>query len=179
MVILREESAEGATERMHAVMPKDWHADVCFDSALPHRSWFRFVADSNSLRIDTPEARKVAGIEDSAGPEDVRKLQVRLIEAVGSDEYPEIRFQSMSTRLEDRTLLLEGWLSVKGKTARLVVPLTTEAGSQGSLWFRGEAAITLTTLGLQPVSLSEELRLQDAVKIRFALLGRLTNRPCP
>jgi polyisoprenoid-binding protein YceI len=181
IVILLPESPEGAPPgKAHVVTAKDWRADACFDSSLPHKSWFHIVAESDSLRIDTPAARKAAGIESEPAPEEsLRSLHERLFDALWVREYRQIRFQSMSARLENGVLVFDGWLTVRGKEAKLVVPVNVENGGGGSLWFRGEVSVTLTSLGLDPASLSADPRLQDAVKIRFAILGRLTNRACP
>src|SRR5437867_4845112 len=88
-----------AAGHRHGILATDWSADVCWDAENPQASSAQITIPAASLRIDTEEARRKAGVEAKGpSPEDVKELQQKMLGArfLYATSYPDIRFQSTS-----------------------------------------------------------------------------------
>src|SRR5262249_20436798 len=64
----------------HAILATAWSADVCFDHDNPAASRVSIVIPTGSLRIDTPEARRQAGIKpEGPSPKDIQEIQRKML----------------------------------------------------------------------------------------------------
>ncbi len=167
----------------HGVLATDWSADVCFDPAQPEATKVHLTVVTPALRIDTPEARRRAGLEadNGPGPDDVAEIQNKMLapENLAAAEHPAIRFESRSTRLlRDDQIEVEGDLTIRERTTKATFPTQVHVQPDGRVDFSGQVELKQTDFGIKPVSIGGVVNVKDQVTALFRVGGRLTNRPC-
>jgi polyisoprenoid-binding protein YceI len=167
----------------HGILATDWSADVCFDPKQPQSTSVKLTVATPALRIDSPEARRRAGLEPDNGPgdDDVVEIQQKMLapENLAADGHPVIAFESRSARASrDSRLNLQGSLTIRGQTRQTAFPLDFERHPGGRVTFRGEVKLEQSDYGIKPVSIGGVVKVKDQVTTFFQVAGRLTDRPC-
>ncbi len=181
-IVLRTDKAGlfSAFGHKHGILATEFNASVCADpSALEHASVSVQVATAG-LRVDTPEARRLAGLSDS-GPsaDDVHTIQEKMLSApnLNAAEYPEIRFVSASAVSGGGVLTLSGAMTIRGKSQNVKAPLRYTQKADGYR-FQGEIEIRQSDFGIRPESVGGLVKVADKVAILLDLVVRPTSAAC-
>ncbi len=167
----------------HGIVATSWSAMSCLNEANPAASRVMVTIPTASLRIDTPDARRLAGLAPS-GPsaKDMEEIQAKMIGADMLDalHYPEIRFATTSVRQGVGGLLtLDGTLSIRGRERPMSVPLKLDLAQDGSRHFSGSFAVKQTDYGITPVSISGLVKVKDVVDVRIEIYAKPVASACP
>lgn len=155
----------------HGVLPGAWSAEVDIDPDDPGASRLEVRIETASLIIDTPEARRLAGV-DPDGPDDDDVAEIR--ETMLSDEqldaaaFPTILFTARRVRVGDDELRIEGDLTIHGERRRIGVDAELRREDDG-VTVGGEFEIELRDFGIEPVSIGGVVKVANEVEIRFEI----------
>jgi polyisoprenoid-binding protein YceI len=182
---------DGAASRLHVLvyragtMARMGHNHVLSTDQLsgtvvvhPQLEQSQLVLDLpvNSLKVDEPAARAVAG-EDFAAevPPDAREatranlLREEVLDAV---RFPVINLRAVSISGTHHRPVLHVSLTVKGVAQRIEVPVTLSYRDR-ELAAVGEFAIKQSDFGITPFSVGMgALQVRDELRIRFAIAAR-------
>jgi polyisoprenoid-binding protein YceI len=166
----------------HGILVSDFNAEICADPETLSGGRVVITVPTASLRIDTTMARKAAGLSPSDGPgaDDVKKLQTKMLAPnnLAAEQQPEIRFESASvTQKGDGTLLVQGPLTVRGRSSNISVPLRVERNGK-AYRFRGAFHIRQSDYGITPESIAGVVKVVDRVEVLLDLLTQPTGRAC-
>jgi polyisoprenoid-binding protein YceI len=172
-------SAFGAGHR-HGIIAGEFDARLCADPQTFEDASVVIRVPVSSLRIDTPEARRIAGVSGSGpGEKDVPVIQKKMLSPANLDAaaHPEIRFESAAVTRNNEGLNVRGQLTVRGRARPVSVPLRIErAGSDHR--FSGQFEIKLTEYGITPESIGGVVKVADQVTILLDFLARTSTAPC-
>lgn len=130
----------------------------------------------SSLRIDTKEARRLAGVDPEGGPgeEDVRKLQTKMLsaESLAAQQHPMLEFDSRSVARDGGRLVARGPLTTRGRTREVSIPITISPAGGDRYDFRGEFSVKQTDFGIDPETVAGVVNVEDVV---FSMRARLTD----
>lgn len=158
----------------HAVLATDGDAEICFAPDDVRRSHVRFSVPTESLRIDTPRARELAGLDPSWPDDDTRAdLQRKMLSErfLAADRHDTLAFESRKVSGSADELWLEGDLTLRGRTNRVAFPVQVTRGEDG-LHLRGGMTVKQTDFGMEPESIAGVVKVADAVEVRFEILAR-------
>lgn len=164
----------------HAVLATDGDAEICFAPEDSDRSRVRFSVPTESLRIDTPRAREIAGLDPSWPSDDTREeLQEKMLSDrfLAADRFDTMSFTSRKVSGDDDELWLEGDFTLRGKTKRVAFPVQVTRGEDG-LHLRGGLTVKQTDFGMEPESIAGVVKVADAVEVRFEILARPGGEDC-
>ncbi len=166
----------------HGILATEWSADICLDRQNPQSSTAAITVSTPSLKIDIPEARRVAGLNlGGPGPKDVREIQQKMFapQNLAAEGHPEIQFRTTSVeRKSEGTLVLKGPLTIRGKTQLVSVPVAFTQLDTGSFRFSGTFAVRQTDYGIKPESVAGVVKVKDKVSIRFEIHAQVAASPC-
>ena len=167
----------------HGVLATEWSADVCLDKEQPRNSRARFTIPARSLVIDTPEARKRAGLEpDGPSEKDVREIQAKMVgpEVLAVEKFGEISFQTTELAASrDGRWDWRGSITIRGVTKSAAIPVKVESAEGRQYHLSGSFTVKQSEFGITPISIAGVVKVKDEVEIRFDLLGSLTSQACP
>lgn len=164
----------------HAVLATDGDAEICFASDDVERSRVRFSVPTGALRIDTPRARELAGLDPSWPDEDTRaELQQKMLSErfLAADRYDTLAFTSHRVSGSSDELWLEGDLTIRGRTNRVAFPVEVRRLEDG-LHLSGGMTVKQTDFGMEPESIAGVVKVADAVEVRFEILARPDDNGC-
>lgn len=128
----------------------------------------------SSVRLRFESAR-LAVIPGSEPAGDIPKVEERMRgpEVLEVARYPEIVFASTSVaaRPGGKTVVVTGTLTLRGRSFPLEVPLEVESGADG-LQARGELALNLRDLGLEPPSVAGVVKVANRFRLEFEIRAR-------
>jgi polyisoprenoid-binding protein YceI len=165
----------GFAGHAHEVLAADVQGRVMVDLADPQ-------ASSVSLEF-AAAALRVTGKGEP--PADVREVQqVMLGERVlDVERFPNIVFQSRRVSLKDGTaaganLVIEGDLTLHGKTRPMTVLTRAALDAEGQLTARGAFSLKQSDFGMVPVTAAGgAVRVKDELNIQFLLKARPSRDP--
>jgi hypothetical protein len=132
------------------------------------------------LRIDTPEARRIAGLPAS-GPaaKDVPVIQDKMLSPANLDAagHAEIHFESSSVVRSAEGLTVRGPLTIRGEARQVSVPLRI-AQTGGDYRITGSFDVKLRDYGITPESIAGVVKVADRVTVLLDLLTRPGKEPC-
>lgn len=167
----------------HGVLATEWSADVCLDKEQLLNSRARFTIPAGSLVIDTPEARRRAGLEpDGPGEKDVREIQAKMVgpEVLAAEKFGEISFQTTELAASrDGRWDWRGSITIRGVTKAVATPVKVESGEGNRYHLNGSFKVKQSEFGITPISIAGVVKVKDEIEIRFDLLGSLTSQACP
>ena len=160
------------TEHEHGIMATEWSADICYDQEDPGASGVSLSISVNSLRIDTEEARRQAGLNPKSGPkpDDVRKIQKTMLapENLAAEKYPQIRFRTTFVEQKgNNTLLLRGPLTIRRRTRTVSVPARVDRLEGGMTRFSGKVSLKQRDYGIEPASFGGLVKVKNKVELQF------------
>lgn len=157
----------------HAVMATQWTAAVNLNPQQLSQSGVTVSIPVSALVIDSDEARKAAGLGSGPGPDDVRKIQQRMLgpEILDAQRFPTIEFRSSQVRVvSPEKLEVTGELTLHGKSKTIKVQVNYAPAAQGGYLFKAEFPIRQTDFDLKPESVAGgTVKVKDEVKIRVQL----------
>lgn len=167
-------SAFGAGHE-HGVLATEWSAEACMDPEVISASRAAVIIPTASLRIDTPQARELAGLE-SAGPKpsDVSTIQEKMLgpKVLAAASYPRIRFQVAEVRRNgESALVLKGPLTIRGVTHNISVPVSVSAPDTKTYRFEGKFQVKQTDYGITPESVAGAVTVKDQVDVHFVIVA--------
>lgn len=129
-------------------------AEGAIDDSDPGRVWFSVKASTMTV---LPEA-------DQAAVQSTMQAKV-----LGSDKYPDIKFESTSIRKAgDGVWLVTGKLTLHGATNSITTEVHYTNGA-----YVGEARIKQTQFGIEPVRVAGgTVKVKDEVKIDFVVVAK-------
>ncbi|HEU4680816.1 MAG TPA: YceI family protein [Gemmatimonadales bacterium] len=162
----------------HGIVPTAWAGRICIDSADITRSSLAISVPAESLVIDSPEARRLAGLDPQGGPgpDDRAKIQQKMLgpEVLDTERYPEIGFQSegVAVSVDDSTRLrLTGSFELHGRADTVRVPVTLSRPIGDSLRARGQFQFRQTRFGIEPESVAGLVNVKDEMTLRFDVVA--------
>ncbi|HOL69991.1 MAG TPA: YceI family protein [Bryobacteraceae bacterium] len=167
-------SAFGAGHE-HGVLATQWAAAACIDREAVSASRAAVIIPTASLRIDTPEARKLAGLEPGGpDPDDVAKIQQTMLgpKFFAAASHPRIRFQTTEIRRNgDSGLLLKGPLTIRGVTRDISLPVDVSMPAENTFRFEGKFQIKQTDFGMKPESVAGAVTVKDEVDVHVVIFA--------
>lgn len=172
-------SVFGAGHR-HGIIASDFTARVCADPNAFEDGTVSVRVPVSSLRIDTSEARRSAGLSPS-GPaaKDIPVIQEKMLSAdnLAASQHPDIHFVSSSVRHAPGGLNVHGSLTIRGRARPISVLLRIQQ-ARSDYRFIGQFDIKLTDYGITPESVGGVIKVGDEVTVLLDLLARLGKEPC-
>jgi polyisoprenoid-binding protein YceI len=167
----------------HGLLATEWSAEVCLDKEQPANSRAHFTIPAGSIVIDTPEARRRAGLEpDGPGESDVREIQAKML---GVDVLAAERFKEISFRTSELAAMRDGrwdWrgsIMIRGVTKPISVPISVESSDGNQYRMSGSFKVKQSEFGITPISIAGVVKVKDEIEIRFELFGSLISQACP
>jgi len=174
-------SAFGAGHK-HGIFATKWSADVCFDPQNVPASHVAVTVSTQSLRIDTPEAREKAGLDpDGPSENDVPKIQEKMLSSrnLAANDHPNIEFRSTSVKSSNRrSFILQGTLTIRGKRQIISLPVSFEPLDNQTYHFSGQFPVKQTRYGIKPESVGGVVNVKDEVAICLDIYAISTTRAC-
>ncbi|MBI3665029.1 MAG: YceI family protein [Acidobacteria bacterium] len=180
VVVTRKGGLLGFAGHEHGILATEWSVDVCFDKENPRASRAKISIPTLSLRIDTEEARRKAGLKaEGPSPKDAAKIQDKMLAPQNLDAqgHPEIQFTTNSVERKDDTIVLTGPMTIRGTTRTISSPVKLESQA-GAYVFSGEFKVKQTEYGIKPESIGGVVSVKDPVEIRFQFHARSTTTEC-
>lgn len=183
-VVTHRAGALGFLGHEHAILATQWSATLCFDPQAPASSPVRaeITVSTEALRIDTDQARALAGLDKGPSEEDIRKLQQKVLapENLAAGSHPRLQFKLSSVAPgEGRKLEAQGTITVRGVTENVRFPLQVEPQRTDLVRLFGQLRLKQTTFGIKPESVAGVVNVADAVDVHFDILATPTGEGCP
>jgi polyisoprenoid-binding protein YceI len=157
----------------HAVMATQWTAAVNLNLQQLSQSGVTVSIPVSALVIDSDEARKAAGLGSGPGPDDVRKIQQRMLssEILDAQRYATIEFRSSQVRvISPEKLEVTGDLTLHGRSQTIKVQVDYAPAADGGYLFKADFPISQSDFGLKPESVAGgTVKVKDEVKIKVQL----------
>lgn len=160
----------------HGISANEWTATVVQNPDAQSTSSVEIVVEAASLIVDTPESRKMAGL-DAGGPseEDRAKVKEKMLgpDVLDVAHYPQIRFKSSGVKSGSSGLVIEGDFSLHGKTQHISgIPIKVDQKKDGATHFAGGFKFHMSDYGITPPSGGGVVNVKDEMEIHFELTGR-------
>jgi len=150
-----------------------WTATLNLNPQQLAKSGVTLSIPVSALVIDSDEARKAAGLGSGPGPDDVRKIQQRMLSAeiLDAQRYPTIEFRSSQVRVvSPEKLEVIGDLTLHGRAKTIKVQVDYAPAANGGYLFKADFPIRQTDFALKPESVAGgTVKVKDEVKIRVQL----------
>jgi polyisoprenoid-binding protein YceI len=164
----------------HAILAREWSGSLCWnpDGSGDGHGTVEIAADS--LVIDTDTARTLAGLGGGPSPDQVRELQVKLLDAehLDAERYPTLALNvTRLTVSSESGMRAAGQLRIRDHVRDVEFPLDV-VRSPESVRFTGVLSVAQSSFGIRPESVAAVVRVKDVVDIHFDLLGVPTGVPC-
>lgn len=167
-------SAFGAGHE-HGVLATEWSAEACIDPEVVSASRAAVIIPTASLRIDSLEARKLAGLEPGGpNPSDVITIQQKMLgpKLLAAASYPRIRFQATEVRRNgENSLMLKGPLTIRGITRNISAPVSVSTPGANTYRFEGKFQVKQTDYGMKPESVAGAVTVKDQVDVHFVIVA--------
>ncbi len=159
----------------HGVLATEWSADACFDPEAVSTSRAAVVIPTASVRIDSPKARQLAGLEPG-GPNasDVQEIQQKMLgpRFLAAASNPRIRFQAAEIRRDGESgVVVKGPLTIRGVTRNITAPFSVTAPAANTYRFEGKFQVKQTDFGMKPESIAGAVTVKDQVDVRVVIVG--------
>ena len=163
----------------HGIMATEWSADICYDQEDPGASGVSLSISVASIRIDTEQARRQAGLNPKSGPkpDDVRKIQKTMLTPgnLAAEKYPEIRFRTTSVEQKGNgRLLLRGPLTIRSRTRTVSVPTRVDRLEGGVTRFSGKVSLKQSDYGIEPASFGGLVKVKNKVELQFDIYTNIS-----
>lgn len=183
-VVAHRAGALGFLGHEHAILATEWSAELCFDPAAPAASPVRaeITVPTKALRIDTDEARRLAGLGKGPGPKDVETLQGKVLapENLAAASNPSIHLKATSvTGGASGKLQVQGSFTLRGVTETVRFPVEIAVQKEGLVRLSGQFRLQQSTFGIKPESVAGVVNVADAVDVHFVVLAKATGEACP
>lgn len=153
----------------HAVLATKWSATLDLHPTDLAHSMLAITIPVNALVVDSPEARKKAGLDAGPKPDDVRTIQQTMLgpEVLDAARYSEIMVTSTGIMLDGPgRLRFNGDLMLHGKVQHITVPVRTTTSAQ-RMTFDGEFTIRQSDFGIKPITVAGgTIKVKNEVTIR-------------
>jgi polyisoprenoid-binding protein YceI len=167
----------------HGVHATRWTGRLCLDPASLAGSRAEVSVPVEDLRIDTPEARRLVGLDPEGGPdaEGRAELQRKLLspEVLDAERYPTIELLTNvieSARPDSATA--DADVSIHGRTQRVRIGVGVTGLDGGRVRLAGEFRIRQRDFGIKPESKAGVVSVSDELKIRFDFVAVPSGRTC-
>lgn len=156
----------------HAILAPIWTASIRYDPEHRDRTRVDVSIDVESLRVDTAEARQLAGL-DADGPDadDVEVIRGKMLgeRYLDAADHPQITFRTVAARYAYDTLVVGGPLTIRGHSRDTNVQLEVMA-ERGGYRVTGAFQVRLTDYGMEPETVGGVVSVADEVEIRLDVL---------
>lgn len=192
-VVTRRSGLFGFLGHDHVLGPTEWSGRLCLTSVEPSRGRGTLTLATPSLVVDADSLRRVAGLGEGPGEEDVREIQDEMLspEYLAAGTHPEITVEVDRLATRDAgeradpvegpgdALLGEGRLTIRGVTREVHVPLRLDRSADGRyLVVSGRLRVSQRDFGIEPASVAGVVNVADEVELVFRLQARATGEPC-
>jgi polyisoprenoid-binding protein YceI len=181
-IVLRTDKAGlfSAFGHKHGILAGEFTATICADPAALENAAVTVKVAASSLRVDSAEARRAAGLPASGPSEkDIPAIQEKMLSAANLDArgHPEITFAGTAVEKNAGGLLLRGTFTLRGQSRSVAVGLKVTPGS-GGFRFRGEFEIRQSDFGIRPESVGGVVKVADPVTILLDVAAKPGTEPC-
>ncbi len=153
----------------HAVIATKLEGRIAYDPAHPIASSAEFRIPTAALIVDSPDARRAAGLGSGPTESEIPGIQQRMLgpEVLDAANHPYITFRTTSVEAAgpDR-LKLRGDFELVGQTRPVEFEVSIRRADPYTI-FSGELQIRQRDYGITPVSIAGLVKVADAVRIRF------------
>lgn len=125
----------------------------------------------------TPESVEVRAVVDVASIDTKntkRDNHLRSADFFDAAKYPQITFTSTSVKSKGNELVIEGDLSMHGKTKGLTIPFKVARGKNGAgvdtTSYKGKVTIDRNDFGIGTDSIAAKISLEDEVDIKLLIV---------
>ena len=196
MTVLRGESALyavtgragllGFLGHDHAITVGGWTASLCWPQAGAEGAFVDVRVATASLRLDTERGQRLAGLESRPDEETIEDLQAQMLgeRFLHAVMFPELRFASTSVRSaggdaeEGVDLLVDGELSIHGRTNPITLAVSVERANTGPFTFRGRTTFRMTDFGIEPENTAGIVAVADEIDLHVELVALRTRAGC-
>jgi len=182
-VVTHRAGALGFLGHEHAILATEWSADLCFDPAAPAASPMRaeITVPTKALRIDTDEARRLAGLGKGPGPDDVKTLQVKVLapQNLAAESHPSIHLKVTSVTGTGGKIQVQGAFTLRGVSEAVRFPVEIAAQKDGTFRLSGGFRLKQSTFGIKPESVAGVVNVADAVDVHFEIVAKPAGEACP
>jgi polyisoprenoid-binding protein YceI len=167
----------------HGVLATNWTGRLCVDPERLAGSRAEVSVPAADLRIDTPEARRLVGLDPDGGPgaDDRDELQRKLLspEVLDAERYPTIELLTNLVEAGSAdSATAEADLSIRGRTQRVRIGVRVGRLEGGRIRLGGEFRIRQRAFGIKPESKAGVVSVADELEIRFELVAVPVGRAC-
>ncbi len=156
----------------HAILANRWIGTIHLDPSDLKGSSARFLIPVAALEIDSPEARKTAGLDAGPSPKDTDSLQETMLgpSVLDAKSYPQISFRSVSVETHDKKILLvKGILTLHGVSKEVSSEITMAPAENDTYRFSGVIPFKLSDFEIKPPSPNLFVKVGDDVKLIFEI----------
>ena len=156
----------------HAIQAVGWSGKAIWDWQNYGSCNISIAVPVNNLQVDTPEIRKLAGLEGTISEsmrKDVKKHMLSDTQ-LDANKYPMITFQSTGCEGSGTEMMLNGEFTMHGTTRAISIPVSV-SDSDG-LRIKGTFPVKATDYGFKPYSaMFGAVANKDEMKITFDLVA--------
>lgn len=168
----------------HGVLATAWRMELCLDPNQLEASRISLMVLADSLVIDSPAARRAAGLDpdDGPGPETVAELQEKMLgpSVLDTERYPTIRFRSRQVRADGGDdLEVTGAFELHGRSREIELPITIRRLPGDTLLLSGATVIRHSDYGMEPESTAGVVKVADEMDLRVLLAVVPEGQACP
>lgn len=175
--------ALGLRGKEHAILASRWFVTLRVDPADVRKSYVHVTIPTGALEVDSPDARRIAGLRSRAPSEDdSAKFREAILgrEGVQAGAFPEIRFESDAIEpmpgqpsiIEEGKRLnvrIRGTLRIRDAQKPLEVEARIAPGENRTLQFSGAFKLRQSELGIQLPDTRDEIEVRYEVNTKPAI----------
>lgn len=130
--------------------------------------------DGDPSKPESVEVRAVVDVASIDTKNTKRDNHLRSADFFDAAKYPQITFTSTSVKSKGNELVIEGDLSMHGKTKRLTIPFKVARGKNGAgvdtTSYKGKVTIDRNDFGIGTDSIAAKISLEDEVDIKLLIV---------
>jgi polyisoprenoid-binding protein YceI len=164
----------------HVVRATNWAGTLQFRVGDAAACFVDIDVETAALLNDEPSMREEVGMDSDISDSDRETVRTTMLgeDQLDAEGHPTLTFTSTACRGDldgNGTLEIDGDLTIRGVTNRVVWPVTYRVTSDGRMFAQGNLTIAQTDFGITPYSaFFGAVRVADDVDLVFDLVGQPT-----
>lgn len=145
----------------HVVRARSWEGR--FD---PKKGVFELSVPAEELEVDSPEAMKLAGRNESIDEDDRREVREKMLGAsvLGATEFPTLSFTAREISEEELGYQIKGDIEIKGKAKNI-----SFVAKKNGRAIVGMVRLKQSDFGIEPPSVAGVVNVQNEFDLHFNL----------
>ncbi len=157
----------------HAIRAKGLSGSFTWNAADPSTCRLKVLLPVNQLEVDAPATRAQAGIEGTLSDGERASVKKNMLAKgqLNANNFPTITFQSDGCSLDGDAFAVQGDLTIRGKTKRVILRGSLSA-DDAAFRLAGSVQIKATDFGFEPyTALLGQLKNKNEMKLVVDLRG--------